>query len=146
MIDRGTEELQHRRTLGLTQEPLDLCLKHELITPDQHAAGMHLRWLFTVCFGVPQAKSLTLAESRPSPRETTEEWLKKRERDYTHAVAVLAARGLKKAVLNCCVYGKQQEFVTVVPGKQRPRLKVLKNHPALHALREGLALLERCFN
>lgn len=141
----GTEELRYRRALGLTQEPLDLCLRHELITPEQHAAGIHLRWLFTVCFGVPQARSLDLMENRSSPRETTEEWLKKREQDYTSAVKLFTARAMKKTVLDCCVYGKQPEFVTVVPGKHRPRIKILKNHQTLRLLREGLILLEKAF-
>ena len=51
--DNGTPELQFKRALGVTREPIDLCLERNLITPDHHWCSLHLRWLYTLRYGAP---------------------------------------------------------------------------------------------
>ena len=51
--DYGTLELRNKRLLELTTEPLDLCFKKQLITIEEHEAGIRLRWLYTLKFGSP---------------------------------------------------------------------------------------------
>src|SRR4030067_3584155 len=56
--DAGTDELRQKRAKCLTMEPLDLYFKQGLISSDQHWAGIHLRWLYTIRFGSASIRSL----------------------------------------------------------------------------------------
>jgi hypothetical protein len=48
--------------MNLTTEPLDMCLKKNIINIDQHRSGIKLRWFYTVIFEAPtiQSKLVTL--------------------------------------------------------------------------------------
>lgn len=107
--DLGTKELQKKREQNVTIEPLDLFLQKSLITENQHWAGMHLRWLFTIKMGAPNisASRVDLFEGRDL-RQREEAWQVQRQAEYDTAVKVLHNCRAFSAVLNLAVYGTQK--------------------------------------
>lgn len=51
--DKGTAELRQKNYLGVTAEPLDVCLAHDILTRDEHRSGIYFRQLFMFLFGCP---------------------------------------------------------------------------------------------
>lgn len=107
MRDNGTPELQAKRTLGLTGEAIDLCLERRLITREQHWAGLHYRWLYTVRYGAPSLSShwwQLSGESHASSRADNGTWRIEREREYSEARTLLMQAGTYESVMQIAVY------------------------------------------
>ncbi len=104
--DEGTAELRAKRRLHLTGEPLDALLTAERITSAQHRAGMHFRWLYTLCFGSPLPVSHEAAYSAHAGpiRQDCLAWREQREAEYRAAAFMLQSRALLRCVQNCCLY------------------------------------------
>lgn len=125
--DEGTPELRRKRRDGLTAEPLDALLRSEGILPLQHRAGVHFRWLYTLCHGAPSPTSLQYGADAPSlRRDESAQWRAQREEDYRAAALLLQGARLLRAVQDCCVY---QEMPA--------------DEAALARLRKGLDVLSR---
>ncbi len=137
--DLGTPELQARRQRGLTLEPLDFCLKHGIISHDEHWAGLHLRWLYTLRFGAPTVRGVEfdkLAAAARSHVEHDDHWKAAREWEYNAAVDALAGCGAKRIVLDVCVFHRFPYFLEVAATLPRAKDAL----PALRAaLRKGSA-------
>ena len=138
--DFGTKELREKRMLGLTDEPLDACLKRDIITPDQHWAGIHFRWLYTIRHGVPSVRSVNLAlrEDLFGPREEDLFWRERREKEYNLAEMALARAKLKTPVIDVCVLGKTPRFLIVSPSMLASSNRLRSE---LEIFQEGLDLL-----
>ncbi len=113
--DLGTPELQEKRAAGITIEAMDLCLERKLIDRDQHWAGLHLRWLYTLRYGAPSISShwwrLT-SEGRSSPRCTeADSWRRTREEDYAKARELLNEEGTYEPVMNLAVFNETPSFL-----------------------------------
>jgi len=121
--DKGTKEFQKKKARGVTSEPLDLCLKKGFITPDQHWAGLHLRWLYTLHFGVPTVSSVDLdVRGRSSSVDKyDDEWRAKRELEYGRAVFSLSKTRLKNVVMDLCVYNKFPKFLILANDFEKSR-------------------------
>lgn len=103
--DRGTWELQQKRRLQLTQEPLDVLLRRGEINENEHRAGMHFRWLYTLCHGAPLPSAYDPGNaSSTTAREDDDLWRAEREADYRAAALILQSSHLLRAVQNCCLY------------------------------------------
>lgn len=103
--DLGTPELQLKRALDITEEPLDLCLQRGIITPGQHRAGLHLRWLYTLRYGAPVLT--TQYEAIASSQKTTtsdDAWRLFREHEYHEATHLLKHHRLYEPVMRICIY------------------------------------------
>ena len=59
MRSRGRPKIYYDgvSTSKQTVEPLDLCLRKNIITPIQHRLALRLRWLYTVNFGLPTVQA-----------------------------------------------------------------------------------------
>lgn len=103
--DYGTVELQRQRAAQATLEPLDQLLAHGHLRPHEHQAGMHFRWLYTLCYGAPLPGSIH-AGIRPADalRTDSEHWRAEREAEYRTAALLLHGRGWLRCVQNCCLY------------------------------------------
>ncbi len=145
--DKGTAELQHKKRLGLTTEPLDLCLKRQLITPSEHTAGLHFRWLYTIRFGLPGIRALDIAHSggRPTSSENTN-WKAAREEEYKAMIRALKGQQCDRLVLDVCVLHRRPSFLkptpevppTHMPHAARQELTLLtQGLRLLHAMRSG---------
>lgn len=110
--DYGTPELRMKRMIHATDEPLDLCLSRALITPGQHRAGLHLRWLYTVRYGAPVITSRyrELEEAQSAPAHDTH-WHALREKEYTAAIAILREASRYEPVMRLCVYNDLPTFL-----------------------------------
>lgn len=134
--DPGTPELRLKHALGLTREPLDHCLEKRLITADQHRAGVHFRWLYTLRYGLPTVRALDLSALPGAPRATAEDdpWRQGREVEFREAARVLNNSGCLRAVLAVCVM--QHAPACLAP------VTALRRNPAaeqeLSALQTGL--------
>lgn len=103
-IDRGTYELQKKRTDNLTTELLDLLLVKSLISEEQHRAGIRFRWLYTIKFGVPKIAAVKYAKEEFFPRNTDSDWQAAMVAEYNFAAAELDALGLLKITQDIVIY------------------------------------------
>ena len=107
--DLGTEQLQAKRRQNATIEPLDLLLQKSLISNEQHSAGIHLRWLYTLKMGAPNISASNLDEfSSRELRNEDDNWRESREIEYNLAVEILQNSGSFKSVMDVSVFGVQR--------------------------------------
>ncbi len=145
--DTGTPELRRKQTLGLTSEPIDLCLERGLITPDHHWCGLHLRWLYTVRYGAPVVTTRygskeTLASAEPEDSA----WRIEREGEYHDAIAALHAIRRYECTMRLCVFNERPAFLSKDLTAKAWGNPALAEQLAIHhrMLREGLdALVDR---
>lgn len=137
-VDKGTPELQQKRRLGLTSEPLDLLLEKKRLSERQHAAGRRLRWLYTLVFGSPllSAGKLDLYEERALKLDNAA-WRQKKEEEYQQAVAILKQSGCLEAVQAVCIFEEPIRWYDLIDPVPPPA--------ELPPLERGLALLADYF-
>jgi hypothetical protein len=110
--DYGTAELRMKRKLGITAEPLDLCLKKQLITEEEHEAGIRLRWLYTLRFGSPNISAYQHDPIGTTKiRNDNEEWLKERNNEYENSIIELTKNNAKRVVMNICIFNQRCGFL-----------------------------------
>lgn len=127
--DHGTPQLQAKKKLGITSEPLDLCLTKKLICIDEHEAGIRLRWLYTLRFGSPQISAYSIEPaSSGSFRNDDENWLKARNLEYESAINDLSKIHAKRIVMNICIFNLKSSFllpyhddITIYEAKKRKK-------------------------
>lgn len=111
-IDKGTDELQTKRKLGITQEPLDLCLKRNFINADQHWAGIHFRWLHNIRYGISGVRSIDpshLGGMNCMPDDI--KWRRAREVEYTDINNNLKKFGYDEIIADLCVHNERPNFL-----------------------------------
>lgn len=110
LLDAGTPETVMKRLLGITTEALDLCLEKRIITEQQHWCGIHLRWLHTLRYGVPSARTTNLTYMESCVHKSSDyedpQWRASREKEYNDAVNVLNCGGYSLLLINLCVYNE----------------------------------------
>lgn len=112
--DNGTPELQAKRTLGLTIEAIDLCLERRLISREQHWAGLHYRWLYTVRYGAPSLSShwwQLSGEGHAGTRTDNGNWRAAREQEYGEARNLLMHHKTYEPVMQIAVYNDMPCFL-----------------------------------
>lgn len=115
--DLGTPELIKKRAYTVTAEPIDICLEKGIISSEQHWCAIHLRWLYTLRYGVPSVKSLDpthLGGRELSP--DSPEWRREREKEYHEALEVIASQALVRLLLEICVYNQRPSFLRLKPA------------------------------
>lgn len=123
--DTGTPELRQKRRYHLTAEPLDLLRDRRCISPAEHRAGIHFRWLYTLCHGVPLPVTPCLGESArgEARRGDAPCWREEREAEYREVSAALRRSHRLNGVLNCCVFqetpGNRQEMEHLREGLEQ---------------------------
>lgn len=143
--DLGTPELAAKRQAGLTIEPLDLCLQRGIISIDEHEAGIHFRWLYTVIFGVPNPSI-----SNPgylggkSLREDNPAWLRDREYEYASAKTTLQRLKATPMVPNVCIFSRYPVFL-INAATIRDIQKSLFYNEEYMRFKDGLAGLHDLF-
>jgi hypothetical protein len=111
--DTGTPELRLKHALGLTAEPIDLCLTRGLINTDQHWCSLHLRWLYTLRYGAPNLTTRYI--DRPQMGAPTEEhpkWREMREQEYQEAISMLKQQQRFEPVMRICVFNELPAFLS----------------------------------
>ncbi len=103
----NSNQLLIRKRMLSIIEPLDLCLVHQMISPEAHKAGLHLRWLYTLRFGAPSISSTDLTlEAGTSTKVRNTHWQSEKEREYRAAVQLLDKIRARGVVFNVCIYNK----------------------------------------
>ncbi len=111
-VDLGTPELRFKHAHGLTTEPIDLCLEHQLITPAQHRSGLHLRWLYTIRYGAPTLTTHYEKQWDMAPRKPDDPgWRQLREAEYHAATTLLKSRLHYEPVMRLSVYNEMPLFM-----------------------------------
>ena len=88
--DLGTQELIKKRAYQITSEAIDLCLHKGLITTEQHWCALHLRWLYTLRYGVPSVKAIDPTHFGGKELVSDSlEWRREREREYMEALTAI---------------------------------------------------------
>lgn len=125
--DLGTEQLQAKRRSNATIEVFDLLLQKSILSEDEHRAGMHLRWLFTLKNGAPNISAARLDDCYGRDiRPESEDWRESREGEYDAALEALKGTRTMREVMDTAVYGTVRLPLTAV---------------YLSNLRDGLRLL-----
>jgi hypothetical protein len=140
--DTGTPELVMKRLKQETAEALDLCLEREIITPEQHWCGIHLRWLYTLRYGAPGTRAIDPAHF--GGRETKSddpEWRTSREAEYTEVITKLSDRGLAMPLLELCVYNERPSFLRWHHTAHVSDRQAKENLRAIGKILEGLDVL-----
>ncbi|MES2983926.1 MAG: hypothetical protein V4735_01915 [Pseudomonadota bacterium] len=145
-LDAGTPELRLKHALGITAEPIDICLEKQLISQEQHRSGLHLRWLYTLRYGAPSITT-HYADKHSTSTVTAEDpnWRAMREREYTEAVGLLTREGRYECVMRLCIFNEPPVFLS-----QSLRSRAWQQAPLAHQLaqshhhvRQGLEILTR---
>lgn len=128
-IDLGTAQLRRHRAAQETSELLDVLLDKALLSANQHAAGLHLRWLFTTVYGAPNLSAMRLqdefsANAKLHSHETRLQLQKK----YQQAVDHLKQLRCMRAVADVAIYDLRKFPLPVAE---------------LELLRKGLAALHK---
>ncbi len=142
--DFGTPELRLKHALGLTAEPIDLCLEKQLISKEHHWSGLHLRWLYTVRYGAPNIT--TRYTDRDMASATTTEdpaWRTMREREYHEAAQLLKSQHCYECVMRLVVFNELPAFLNAALRNRAWSEQALAERLAHHhqQLRGGLDLL-----
>ncbi len=111
--DYGTPELVYKRACGQTMEAIDLCHERGLISAQQHRAGLHFRWLYTLRYGSPHISAMDLlrASGQAAGEKDASQWRMDREAEYETAFAHLRARQLHAVVVDVCVHDLRPDFL-----------------------------------
>lgn len=138
--DSGTPELVMKRLHGETMEPLDYCLEHRLITPEQHWCGIHLRWLYTLRHGVPSVRAVDPSHlGGIEMKEDDPEWRVAREKEYHDAMHKIMAAGHATLIMGICVYNERPAFM--VRGATAKTRRTKDASRLISNLKDGLDVL-----
>lgn len=141
--DYGTPELAMKRALSLTVETLDLCLERQLIEPQQHWCGIHLRWLFTLRNGAPGITALDLTHvGGITPKTDDPDWRSNREKEYRDAIHALAMGGHVSTIINICIYNDRPPFLNIPQNSEQLK----RASQSLAGFRHGLDILVQHWN
>ncbi len=123
-LDLGTNELQEKRRIDSTVEPLDLCLKRAFITENQHLSGIKLRWLHVLRHGKPTIQAHKWAPSSKSANsrltysvEEDEMWMAARGCEYNMLLNVLKETNSMTIVCNICIFHYRPKFLGLPDNK-----------------------------
>jgi len=146
--DLGTPELQAKKQSNITKEPLDLCYERNLINADQRWAGIHLRWLHTIRFGLPNVTSISFdLYDKFSKTENDEDWQQAREIEYKSAIKLLAQIEAKDIVLDICVFNRTARFLDKIQNVSNySNSRIRHNERQIMLLQEGLQALVDVWN
>ena len=141
--DFGTAELRLKHALGITSEPIDLCLARAIIRDEQHRAGLHFRWLHTLRYGAPRIT--TRYDSADISEATADDpiWRAEREREYADAVALLRDRRRHDCITRLVIANEMPRFLNLQlmqRALQHPSLETALAREREHLI-EGLMLL-----
>lgn len=142
--DTGTPETVMKRALGVTTEALDLCLERGIITEKQHWCGIHLRWLYTLCHGVPNVRAINLLQPLNQDKLTDHDnpkWREAREKEYNEAISLLSKTGHAIMLMNMCIYNERPKFLYIDSLKNTKNTK--NNIHNIANLRDGLDILDK---
>lgn len=123
--DLGTAELRRHHQQGITAEPLDLCLARQLISDEQHRAGLHWRWLYTLRYGAPSITGRYGQQQSASARDACETWQHLREQEYHTARRLLVEQHSYDPIMRLCIHNERPAFLSVALQQQawhRPAL------------------------
>lgn len=111
--DTGTPELIFKRAYDETAEAIDLCRARNLITDEQHRAGMHLRWLHTIRFGAPGVSAYDLTRASGAELRAANDllWHRAREEEYQDAIELLRTVKRLDDVMGVCVYNERPFYL-----------------------------------
>lgn len=146
--DTGTPELRRKRQLGITVEPIDLCLEKGIISPDQHRSGLHLRWLYTLRYGAPSLTTRYFREDAGAGQLTCDQWRGAREQEYLLATRLLAAQRLEQTIGRLVIYNEMPAFLNpslLQQGWHQPAMAERLHYLRLQ-VQDGLQLLVRHWN
>ncbi len=141
--DKGTNELQRKKSLGITTEPLDLCLKKGLICDEEHNAGIRLRWLYTLRFGAPDINAYSFEHRGKScVQSDNDEWMHSRQLEYNNALTTLDRIGAKTIVMNICVFNQRPAFLLPY-SMDITSMEAKSRHVKFTRFKEGLEALAK---
>jgi len=116
-------------------EPLDQCFERNLITKDQHEAGMKMRKLHDALFGVATVKAYNMAKvAGRSCCKTDEFRLQMQHREYLHLVRMLSKEKVWGILADVCIYQLPASFLSYSDDYE-------KRNKDLEVLRNGLEML-----
>ena len=112
-VDLGTKELQKKRQNNYTKETLDLLSDNELITKKQHKAGIKLRWLHSIRFGIQRITSQVFEDYGVEfkPHHYNLKWRASRELEYETAIKQLKRINSKKLIIDICVFNYRPAYL-----------------------------------
>ncbi len=138
--DRGTPELIRKKRMGETSEILDLCLERRLITPEQHWCGIHLRWLYTLRYGIPTIRAIDPTHlGGMEIKQNDQQWRIQREKEYSDAIICLNKAGHASLLMSICIYNERPSLMD--PSKLTGVRQSRRSLAFIHTLTEGLDIL-----
>lgn len=143
--DTGTKELAARHAQGFTLEPLDYCLKRQIISEAQHRSGIHLRWLHTLRFGAPTVSAYDASNmgGKSLQNDNDQEWKEEREKQYEAAICALKRINAHRIVMDVCIFSYHPSFL--LPARALTQAMAELRMADMVRLREGLDVMQRMF-
>ena len=141
-VDFGTKELQEKRRQHLTDEPIDLCLKRNLINMEQHWAAIHFRWLHTLRYGVTSVRSIDTQNIGGVERRSENlVWAKKKQEEYSAALNNLESNHCAEVLIKIVTHNEWPKFLRWHDKK----FFTLEDHREHKRLIKALNVLENDF-
>ena len=113
--DLGTPELQQKRSMRFTDDPLELCLERRIITENQYNLSFKIRMLFYSIFGHLRLKSYDI-ENLQGPSVffiENEDEIRTKKSEYDHIMKNLAISGFDSIVRKICINGELPNFLII---------------------------------
>jgi hypothetical protein len=150
--------------LQVVPEPFDMCLQQGIINVTQHRAGLRLRWLYTLHFGLPTVQGYDLTKVRGrDPSRHDEKWLTERRNEYKTITTKLhhENKNAARILYNIVVYHYYPSFLQqIMQNEIRKKLQNLslekltlnkktsisKNVAEKELFKIGIEMLEDIYN
>jgi len=135
----GTPELRRRRLYDDTLEPLDLCFKAELIENHHYRAGIHLRHLRTIRFGIANIRAYDCFDLGGiyAAKYTDEKFLAEMNYKYKESTRILDEANCYNIVMSVCIYLEKPKFLKV--------LSLARRSLEFRLLHKGLTILSEFY-
>lgn len=138
-VDSGTPELVIRNRLGLTREPLDLCLEHGLLTAEMHQAAMRWRWLYSIKYGVSAPKQVRwMEESTPAALSRDDAWKSQRSLELTRLTNAISREAAYKMFTDAALFSRWPRFLIYYTKHGRLTPMLTRDHEDLRHLLTNL--------
>ena len=122
-------------------EPLDILLHKNIINEKQHWAGMHLRWLHSIRFGIQNITSLKHYPFSIEIKQDNPEWREEREIEYSQAIYELKKYKLHDIISSMVIFGKIPKFLLIKNLMNINIIKSLSYANEVDDIKDGLDTL-----
>ena len=143
--DLGTPELQQKRLMRFTDDPLDLCFERNIMTENQYNLSLRLRALFYSIFGHLKLKAYdpeNLSGASVFFIEDEKE-IRRKKIEYDLIMKSLSAMSFDKMIYKVCITGEKPSFLMTYVMNLSDTSRMKKAILELDLFKNAISALEK---